>query len=84
MTCRHTRSSVSESREEGDERYASTDFRYYKIRRRVCQDCGQRFTTYELTDIQVDQLQEDAKHRINKIHKQLRSILEIEVTAGAG
>jgi transcriptional regulator NrdR family protein len=53
MTCKHTKSLVYDSREEGHTNAAARPYRYLQSRRRECLDCGHRFRTFELTEEQL-------------------------------
>lgn len=83
MTCRHTRSEVTETREEGHDNAPSPEFRYEKFRRRKCLDCGYNFQTFELTPDQIDKANDDACRRLHAMQRSLREILGIAVSGNA-
>lgn len=57
MNCKnHTRTTIHNSRDEGHRNAPVQPFRYVKYRRRICLDCGERFTTYEMHDSQLKRL----------------------------
>ena len=53
VTCRHYQSSTLSTRMEGADNAVVRDFRYLIYRRRQCDDCGQRFRTFEMTEAMV-------------------------------
>lgn len=52
--CTHEESGVRDSRKKNVEGVAKEDFDYSIRRRRICFDCGHKFTTYEITQEQMD------------------------------
>jgi transcriptional regulator NrdR family protein len=74
--CRHTRSQVTDSREEGHRHASMQEYRYLKRRRRKCIDCGHKFTTYEMTREGLEAMDERATARLARIHAALRELLE--------
>lgn len=72
MTCRHTRSVVLKSHEEGSPGASRAPFRYVMFRRRRCRDCGFAFGTFELTEDQM----EDRLLLLNDVMETIRLIAE--------
>ena len=54
MTCKHTRSAVTNSGSPETRFGSSSRSDVIMMRRRKCLDCGERFTTYEITREQYD------------------------------
>lgn len=74
MICRHTRSQVTDSREEGHNYASMREFRYIKRRRRKCIDCQERFTTYELTVEMMEEAEAQTYMRATGLKEKLSSL----------
>jgi transcriptional regulator NrdR family protein len=74
--CRHTRSKVTASREEGHTDTPKRSFRYIKFRRRECLDCGAKFVTFELTDEQLKRMATDRIERHKKLQAEVKKLAE--------
>lgn len=74
--CRHEKSIVVDSRECGHRYGNMRGYRYLKRRRRVCAECKERFTTYELKEDDLDDFAEKSSGRLGYLQVQLRKALE--------